>query len=102
MLLHQVLERLRIGRRQHVVLARQIEIPLALKVQRHTLVLVGRRLPAQRLRVQLHLAVQARQVEGLVRALGHDQELDGARVVAELLEEVGHLLKYRVSKHSSI
>jgi len=90
LLLDQVLERLRIGRGQHVVLAGEVEVLLALEVQRHALVLLRVGLLAQRVGVELHLAVEARQVEGLVGALGHDEELDGGRVVAELLEEVGH------------
>ena len=65
---------------------------LGLEVERHGVEVLRRGLLADDVCEERHLAVLLRQLEGLVDALAHHEELDGRVEVAQTQEELGHQL----------
>ena len=88
--LEEELESARVLSAEAVEVARLAELMLALVEARDRLRLLRPDPVAQHLRVHVHAVVRFGESEGLLRALGHEQELDRAAEVALTLAVVRH------------
>eukprot|EP00128_Syssomonas_multiformis_P012203 Colp12_sorted_trinity150504_noHs@29732 len=87
---HKVAQSLVVLLRKQIEATRVEVVLLLLKVQRNARVVISASCTPYKPSVVLHLIVLAGKLEGLIQTLSHDEELEGGRHIALLLEPLGN------------